>query len=457
MAANGSYNPATKVLTVTGDGLPNPVGYGTFPNDNNPNTVTAYNFSHQFTYRGGENTSNSGSFGLGIVGIAANGVALFNPSAGAGGNPPQGFSYVAAGTNAAISFGEDNCGGHPEQTGQYHYHDSHFLECWNANSIITTYNDYYGTSQYNGDSLRHPDGHSKILGFAFDGYPVYGPWAYSDPNDNTSSVVKMQSGYQVRTNETPGRPAYGPQYPAGVFMQDYEYIGGEGKLDTHNGRYSVTPEFPSGTWAYFLTVDEENNPVFPFIFGTTSKEALSIPENDGFNPIVEGGGGGEGGGEGGAEPPTLVITNQPTNATVSSGNVQTFTVLAEIQPENGPIGYQWQVSTDGGFAWSNIQGATGNVLTITALAFMTGYRYRAILTGPIGAPAAQNSPLSSNLAILTVTGSGTQIDYSAILKWDNDIGKYSMTQVEFDRDNNNPDFTRSNLFFDNTSENFDMT
>ena len=58
---------------------------------------------------------------------------------------------------------------------------------------------------------------------------------------------------------------------------------------------------------------------------------------------------------------------------------------------------------------------------------------------------------------LTVTGSGTTIDYSSILKFDNTIGKYDMTPVEFDRDNNNPDFTRSNLFFDNTSENFDMT
>ena len=449
MAANGSYNPATQTLTVTGDGVPTPVGYGTFPNDNNPNSVSSYNFNHSFTYRGGTSSSNSGTFGLGIVGISANGVAFFNPSAGNGGNPPQGFHYVAAGHDAAISFGEDDCGGHPEQTGQYHYHDSHFIDCWNDNSAIAGYNDYYGTTQYNGDNTRHPDGHSKILGFAFDGYPVYGPWAYTDPQDNESTVVRMQSGYQVKAQESIGRPAYGVQYPAGVFMEDYEYVGGEGKLDTHNGRFGKTPEFPNGTWAYFVTVDADDEPVFPFIFGFTSKEALSIPENNGYAPIEQGGDQGGGGGEG-AEPPTLVITSQPTNATVQAGNTQSFSILAEIQPENGPIAYQWQVSTDGGFAWSNIQGETSTTLTVTALAFMTGYRYRAILTGPVGAPAAQNSPLSSNLAILTVTGSGTTIDYSAILKWDSDIGKYDMTQVEFDRDNNNPDFTRANLFFDNT-------
>ena len=70
MAAEGSYNPATKVLTVTGNGLPTPVTNGTFPNANNANTISAYTFNHAFTYRGGENTSNSGSFSVGIVGIA---------------------------------------------------------------------------------------------------------------------------------------------------------------------------------------------------------------------------------------------------------------------------------------------------------------------------------------------------------------------------------------------------
>ena len=457
MAAEGSYNPATKVLTVTGNGLPTPVTNGTFPNANNANTISAYTFNHAFTYRGGENTSNSGSFSVGIVGIAANGVAIFNPSGGTSGSPPQGFTYVAAGPNQSISRGEDNCGGRPEQSGQYSYRDSDLLDCWNSNQAIAGYNDYYGTSQFNGDNTRHPDGHSKIIGFCFDGYPVYGPYGYTDPNDNTTTPVRMESGYAVRAEASPGRPAYGAQYPAGVFMEDWEYIGGTGKLDVHNGRYCVTPEFPSGTWAYFLTEDTNGDPVFPFMVGSTSKEAQVIPDNNGFVAIVEDTGGGDSGG-GSDDPLSLVIGSQPTNATVTSGNTQQFNVAATIEPENGTINYQWQVSTDGGFAWSNITGANESQLTITALSFMTGYRYRVILTGPVGgAQQAVNSPLSSNLAILTVTGSGTTIDYSSILKFDNTIGKYDMTPVEFDRDNNNPGFTTTNVFFDNTSENFDMT
>lgn len=89
---------------------------------------------------------------------------------------------------------------------------------------------------------------------------------------------------------------------------------------------------------------------------------------------------------------------------------------------------------------------------------MTGYRYRCILTGPVGAATpADNSPLASNLAILTVTGSGSGIDYAAIQKWDSNVGTFDMTPVDVSRDNNNPDFTRNNVRFDNTSENFDMT
>ena len=109
-------------------------------------------------------------------------------------------------------------------------------------------------------------------------------------------------------------------------MEDWEYIGGTGKkLDVHNGRYCVTPEFPSGTWAYFLTEDTNGDPVFPFMVGSTSKEAQVIPDNNGFVAIVEDTGGGDSGG-GSDDPLSLVIGSQPTNATVTSGNTQQFNV-----------------------------------------------------------------------------------------------------------------------------------
>ena len=141
MAANGSYNSSNNVLTVTGDGLPNPVNSGTFPNANNSNTITSYAFNHNFVYRGGSNTSDSGIVGLGAIGIAANGVVFFNPSAGTDGSPPSGFSYVAAGIGSAVNYGEDSCGGYPESSGQYRYNDSDFIDCWNDNQVMAGYND----------------------------------------------------------------------------------------------------------------------------------------------------------------------------------------------------------------------------------------------------------------------------------------------------------------------------
>ncbi|BCU96847.1 MAG: hypothetical protein CM15mV13_3060 [uncultured marine virus] len=89
---------------------------------------------------------------------------------------------------------------------------------------------------------------------------------------------------------------------------------------------------------------------------------------------------------------------------------------------------------------------------------MSGYRYRCVCIGPVGEQTqASNSPLASNLAILTVTGGTSQQDTSGILKWDSNVGKFDMTSVPFDRDNNNPDFTRNNIRLDATNYEFDLT
>ena len=53
MAATATYNQATDVITVASTMLPAPVLTGTFPNDNNPNTIQEKDFDHDFLYRGG--------------------------------------------------------------------------------------------------------------------------------------------------------------------------------------------------------------------------------------------------------------------------------------------------------------------------------------------------------------------------------------------------------------------
>ena len=74
---------------------------------------------------------------------------------------------------------------------------------------MATYNDYYGSTQYNGNNLRHPDGHSKMVGVAFDGFPIYGPFGYNNPWDNLSGTDSMVSSYRVKSEEAVGRPEYG--------------------------------------------------------------------------------------------------------------------------------------------------------------------------------------------------------------------------------------------------------
>ena len=217
----------------------------------------------------------------------------------------------------------------------------------------------------------------------------------------------MRTGYAVKDTEAPGRPDYGSTNdnpPAGTLMEDWEYVEGVGDLDIHNGRFAITPEYQDGTYAYFLTVDESDVDVtkFPFIIGNTTREIIDTTFTV-ETPAAGGGGGG-----GGGPLPILSFVAQPQNATVNAGETATFTVTKLVSPEDGPVAYQWYRSTDGGFAFAAITGATTNTYAVTALSYMTGYRFRCRISGPIGAPAAaENSPLDSNAVTLTVTGGGS--------------------------------------------------
>jgi hypothetical protein len=121
--------------------------------------------------------------------------------------------------------------------------------------------------------------HSPILGWAFDGNPIYGPYGYQDPTDQGSNIQVMRSSYSLKTelvfnditNPYPVRTE-GPllnEEPAGRFIEDYQYVFGSGDLDQYNGRFCKTPEYPQGRYCYFVTIDnsENGNPVFPFIMG----------------------------------------------------------------------------------------------------------------------------------------------------------------------------------------------
>tara|TARA_B100001109_G_scaffold254874_1_gene255811 strand:- start:12835 stop:25032 length:12198 start_codon:yes stop_codon:yes gene_type:complete len=118
--------------------------------------------------------------------------------------------------------------------------------------------------------------HSPIVGWSYDGYPIYGPYGYTRREGGV--VRAMKSGYKLTT--LANRPSIS-DFPQGFFVEDYVFDD-SGDLDKHNGRFCVTPDYPNGTYAYFTTINPlliENSgpfnkyriPEFPYVIGNTFK------------------------------------------------------------------------------------------------------------------------------------------------------------------------------------------
>jgi hypothetical protein len=128
--------------------------------------------------------------------------------------------------------------------------------------------------------------HSPILGYAYDGNPIYGPYAYRN-FDGTGSLKYLESSYAKISGSRVDGPNIS-QYPAGFFVEDFTYVQGSGDLDEHNGRFAVTPEYPNGVYAYYTTVSSSavndngspfngyRQPLFPYVIGNTYNSIPSI-------------------------------------------------------------------------------------------------------------------------------------------------------------------------------------
>src|SRR6185369_6754968 len=77
--------------------------------------------------------------------------------------------------------------------------------------------------------------------------------------------------------------------------------------------------------------------------------------------------------------PSTVITTQPTNITVCSGGIATFSVGAT----GLGLTYQWQINTTGS-SYANISGATSSSYTISPVSAANADNYRVIVTGTCG-------------------------------------------------------------------------
>jgi len=265
---------STNNVYVTATCIPD---YSIGPWASNPNTPVNQNFVFKITRNPVQNTGNPVSTPLGHIGVWSNGVSVFNAKDGMSYNN-QGIWFRDALVFEGISF--DNCLGHPAPNGEYHHHVN----------PTCLYDDTDDTQ------------HAPIIGYAFDGFPIYGAYGFDNVN-GTGVFRKMQSSYQLRniTSRTtlpngtvlqPSQygPAIGTQYPLGSFLEDYEYVPGSGDLDEHNGRFCITPEYPSGVYAYFVTIDASEDPVFPYVLGPTyygTVQPGNTGPNSGHNTISE--------------------------------------------------------------------------------------------------------------------------------------------------------------------------
>jgi hypothetical protein len=110
-----------------------------------------------------------------------------------------------------------------------------------------------------------------------------------DGSDNLSTNGAARStlpAWAIRLyGDNISEPKTGPDvsssYPFGRYMEDNAFLGdltnsATGKpwvqgtdfdLDQCNGRWCVTPDFPNGTYAYFVAIDSDGAPVFPYNIG----------------------------------------------------------------------------------------------------------------------------------------------------------------------------------------------
>ena len=116
-------------------------------------------------------------------------------------------------------------------------------------------------------------GHSRVIGWAHDGNPIYGPYAYEDPRDNNSAIRILKTGYSANISNINNRPS-DTLFPLGFFVEDHKFDD-SGDLDVHNGRFAKTPEFPNGVYAYYVGINSEAgssgnlDPKFPYFIGDT--------------------------------------------------------------------------------------------------------------------------------------------------------------------------------------------
>ena len=411
-------------------------------------------------------TTKSKSGGNG--GVLVNGVYVwengdaqsYTTSSGTVSMSGQGIWNRLAGVAEAFNF--DPGYGHQPNSGAYHNHINPIALRYQLGDNVT-YNS--STKAYSEGST--PTKHSPLLGWANDGLPIYGPYGYSSPLDATSGVRRMTSGFQKRdgTNGTTnlastGRTTlpkwaaeiqgksqtlssseYGPSttqtytvapgvtstYSLGVFAEDYDYLGDLGKtqgvdfdLNRQNVRYCVTPEYPNGTYAYFVCIDSSGSTVFPDIInqefygtpvqgqGTVTSISETVTEYQDVGP---------------AAAITVTATASGTGVALSWNSAEGATYKVESSSDNSTWASVASAVTSGGTTTNYTAAASAAYFRVTLTAIATydsggtygtpvgktgTVQYAVVTTAPsISTQPSNVTVTAGNSATFSVTATGT--------------------------------------------------
>ena len=235
-AGNVSITVEGDSRVIRSDGLPDH-DTGAFPNRGNPNRISAQRYDVRVPARP-QLAARITALQMQSFGFAINGEP-FDPGAAEFWNGDRNWQYEAM--SGAVPLGLDQNNAHVQPNGAYHYHG------------LPT------------GLLAHFAGAKTpvLVGWAADGFPIYGPYGYSDANARNSPLTKLRASWRVKSGARNGGPGGNHD---GSFVQDYEYVPGLGNLDECNGRSGVTPEFPAGTYYYVLT---DSFPYIPRCFKGT--------------------------------------------------------------------------------------------------------------------------------------------------------------------------------------------
>jgi len=228
---------------IHGDGLPSHAT-GVFPNANCPSPILAQTDNFRIT-KSPKIANKITPINGWLFGVAVNGV-VFDPTGPFyQGLQSTGYQFEVLTRTASPYLGIDMNLAHTQPSGEYHYHGLPTLLYQKLAQLQTA---------------RKDSPTMTLVGWAADGFPIYGPLAPSRATDPSSPLIVVRSSYVLKSGPRgSGSPGGNFHDAGGIFVQDFEYRAGLGDLDECNGRYGVTPEFPNGIYHYFVTSD------YPFI------------------------------------------------------------------------------------------------------------------------------------------------------------------------------------------------